>query len=58
MLYLYVVESKKMKRLSLLKDAKDNFVDISSNKKSSLKSNSLVDISSSSKRAISQTCQN
>lgn len=35
------------------KDAKDNFVDLSSNRKASLRSNSLIDISSSSKGAWS-----
>ncbi|CAH1448579.1 unnamed protein product [Lactuca virosa] len=43
------VESKKRKRLSLPKDEKDNFVDLSSNIKASLRFNFLVDILSSSK---------
>ncbi|CAH1449362.1 unnamed protein product [Lactuca virosa] len=40
-----------MNRLSLPKDAKDNFVDLSSNGKTSLRSNALVDISSFPKGA-------
>ncbi|CAH1453233.1 unnamed protein product [Lactuca virosa] len=48
-----IFESKKTERLSLPKDAKDNFLDFSSNIKASFRSNSLVDISSSSKGASS-----
>ncbi|KAI3515680.1 hypothetical protein L1887_14583 [Cichorium endivia] len=42
-------ESKKRKRLSLPKDAKQKVIDVSSNSKSSLVSKSKVDVSSSSK---------
>ncbi|CAH1427370.1 unnamed protein product [Lactuca virosa] len=47
--FVIQVESKKRKRLALQKDAKDNIIDLSSNRKASLRSKSFVDISSSSK---------